>query len=403
VSVLGSWLGRVITPRSAGFWSAFQGGETTSGESVTPDSALRLSAAWSCVRLISETVGFLPLQLNEGISGGGKVPAPRHPLYELLRWSPNADQGSEEFWEGCAVCLCLWGNFFAEISRNAGRVVALTPMRPDHVTVFRDAQGARRYAYADPMTGARRELGEREVFHVRGFGAGGDVGLSPISYARKSMGAAMAAETAAATTYANGARPTGVLTTPSVLSNEQREQVRKNIVAPMVGAKNSGGVFVLEADFKFQPVTIKPEDAQMLQTRAWSVEDVCRWFRVPPFMVGHTGSASNWGTGLEQQNLGFLTYTLSPYLRRITGAIRTQLIPRAEWGRYVAEHDVTALKETDSAGRAELFTALVNAGIWTRNEARSKDALPPKPGGDDLTIPVNLAPAPMHGRTDKQE
>lgn len=397
-----SWLARglglIPQQGSAKLVTALAGEPTRSGKQIGPDSALQLATVWACVRLISETVATLPLFVYRKAPGSdSRILATDHQLYGLLHDSPHADFTAVEFWEGVVASLCLWGNAYAEKQYGTGgRLVGLEPLRCDLVDVVRDQNGARRYRYHDPRNARIREIREENVFHVRGFGNAGDVGLSPISFARHSLGAAAAADEHAAVMFANGVRPTGVLTIPQVLDAEQRKQVQENIVKPYVGAQNAGGVMVLEADFKFQPVTMTPEDAQFLETRRFHVEEICRWFRVPPFMVGHTEKSTSWGTGLEQQQIGFLTYALRPYLSRIEQTIRRSLIRAEERASVYAEFSVEGLLRADSTARAQFYEKALGGArpetAWlTVDEVRGLENWPAM-GGDAAKLPKPKPP-----------
>lgn len=377
-----------LTDSSA--WSLVGHGPTAAGKVVTPKAALSISAVWACVRLLSETVGSLPFALYRTLPSGDRADATDDPLYTLIHDAPSADFTAAEFWEGVVLMLCLWGNAYALKETIGGRLVALTPLRSDLMRVARNRQGAREYHYSRP-DGRHEVWTEDRIFHVRGFG-GGDIGLSPISYARQSLGTAMAADEFAGTMFANGARPTGILTTDRVLTAAQRRQVEDNLVAPFVGSENAGGVMVLEADFKFHPVTMTPEDAQFLETRAFHVEEICRWYRVPPFMVGHTEKTTSWGSGLEQQLIGFLTFSLRPYLTRIEQAVRRSLIRPEHRAQLKPEFKVEGLLRTDSAARSAFYAVMVTNGIMTRNEVRRLENLPPLPGGDELTVQSQNVP-----------
>jgi len=396
MGLLDRWRGKRIKLTDGGFWATFLGVDSYAGKPVTPDRALQLATVWSCVRLLSETIATLPLGVFEKNAEGHKQAATGHPLYKLLHDQPNADFTAVEFWEGVVACLCLWGNAYAEKSTSAGEIRALTLLRPECMTVDRDENGALRYTYTGD--GERRVYREGSIFHVRGFGAGLDTGLSPIAFARQTLGTAMAADEAAAKMFANGVRPTGVLTIDQVLKAEQREQLKKAIVEPMAGSANAGGIFTLEAGMKFQPITMNPEDAQMLETRAFHVEEICRWFRVPPFMIGHSEKSTSWGTGLEQQMIAFLTFALRPYLARIEQAVKRQLLSPVERLRFFAEFNLEGLLRADSQGRAALYNTFAQNGINTRNEIRARENLPPMPGGDVLTVQSNLVPLDQLGR-----
>lgn len=372
------------------------GGETDAGETITVDVALQLATVWACVRLIAETVATLPLVLYQS-EGDEREPARDHPLFDLLARSPNGDHTAVEFWEGLTFSMLLWGNAYAEKMRIGGRVVALTPLRADMMKVERDANGALVYRFSD-LAGHRRELSESDVLHVRAFGNGGDVGLSPITYGRQTFGAARATDKAAAKTFANGVRPSGVLTMATGLRPEQRQDVRDNIIAPFAGVMNAGGVFLLEHGMAFSPVTMKPEDAQMLETRAFHVEEICRWFGVPPILVGHAAAGQTmWGSGVEQIMLGWLVLGLRNILKRIEQSVGRSLILPHERGALYPEFNIEGLLRADSKTRAELLAAQVQNGILNRNEARKLENRPPYDGGEVFTAQTNLAPVATLG------
>jgi len=370
-------------------------GVVYTGQNVTVDAAMQLSTVWACVRLISETVATLPLMLYATGANDARTVASNDPLYGLLHSAPNADNTAVEFWEGIVLSLCLWGNAYARKELLGGRLVALTPLQSDKMVVARNTSGALEYRYADAK--GRAVYREDQIMHVRGFGGSADTGLSPIAFARQSIGAAMATDEMSGTMFANGARPSGILTVENggVLTPEQRTQVRENIVNPFVGSANTGGVMVLEAGLKFQAVSMTPEDSQFLQTRAFQVEEICRWFRVPPFMVGHTEKSTSWGTGLEQQLIGFLTFALRPYLTRIEQAISRSLILPEQRDRLKPEFKVEGLLRSDSTARAAYYKAALGTtqepGWMVQNEIRRLENLEPLPGGD---VPTPLITSP---------
>jgi HK97 family phage portal protein len=363
---------------------------SSAGKSVTLDTAMGLATVWACSRLLAETTATLPLMLYEADQTGARRVARSEGLFALLHDAPHYDFTAVEFWEGITLSLVLNGNAYARKEYIGPRLVALTPLRADLMQVHRDQSGARFYRYSDSK--GSKDYPENEIFHVRGFGGAGDVGLSTISFARQSLGTAMAADEFAAKMFANGTRPTGILTVDQVLTAEQREQIRDNIVAPYVGSDNAGGLMVLEAAMKFMPVTMTPEDSQFLQTRAFHVEEICRWFRVPPFMVGHAEKSTSWGTGIEQQMIGFVTFALRPYLARIEQAISRALIPAQDRQRLKPEFKVEGLLRTDSKARADFYMLMVQNGIMTRNEVRRLENLEPLADADQLTVQSQNVP-----------
>ena len=377
------------------------------GRPITPDTAMQLATVWACVRLLSETIGTLPLGIFTKKADGSRATAPDHVLYSTLHDSPNADQSAVEFWECVVACLCLWGNFYAEKTVNvAGQLTSLMPIPPDRVRVTRDAYGARRYSWTD-LLGKSHVAGENEVFHVRGFGIGLDTGLSPIGYARSTLNATIAADKSAMSAFQNGIRPSGVLVAPAgaKLTGDQRDQIRKTILDPLTGPENTARAALIENGFTWAGLTggLPPEDQQLLETRAFHVEELCRWFRVPPFMVGHTDKSTSWGTGLEQQMIGFLTFSLRPYLSRIEQAVKKQLVPPGEQSTIYAEFNLDGLLRADSAGRAAMYASGAQNGWLMRSEIRAKENLPHVEGSDVLTCQSNLVPLDKLGELGGQQ
>lgn len=364
------------------------GGQTDAGEVVTVDLAMQQDVVWACVRRIAETVATLPLNLYQTGKDGKATKGDDHSLYTILQDRPNIDMTAVEFWEAMVGCYLLWGNAFAAISRSGSKIVAIVPMRPDRVTLRRDTEGAITYTYT--FGGQVHQFAEEEVLHIKAFSLDGLMGMSPVAQARQSLGAARAAERASSSIFRNGMRPSGALKAPTYLTDPQREQA-KQILQNFKGAAATGATPLLEGGWDWVQLTIPPEDAQMLETRAFHVEQICRWFDVPPVLVGHSGQTT-WGSGIEQIMLGWLTLGLRSHLKRIEQAIWRRLLTSAEQSTYYAEFNVDALLRADSAARASQMASLAQNGLRTRNELRALDNMPPVAGGDDLTVQSNLMP-----------
>lgn len=374
-------------------WKGVFGSPSYSGKSVTATNALTLSTVWACVRLVSGTISSLPLMVYQDGANDSRKIAKAHPLYGLLHDSPNADQTALDFWQFMCVSLELWGDAFARITRGrGGKIIALTPLRPEVVHARRVADGSIRYRYPD--NGQTVDIGQDEMFHVRGFGGSPLGGLSTLAFGRHSFGLAMATDEAAAQMYKNGLRPSGVLTTQNnqTLKPDQRADIYKYVVEPFAG-DNNGKPLVLEAGLTWQAIEMKADDAQMIESRHFSVEDGCRWFGVPPHMVGHTAGNTQLGSSIENQTLGWLMFGLRERLKRIEQAIAKQLLTAAERLTITVEFNLEGLLRADSAARAAFYAQMVQNGIMTRNEVRRLENLPPLPGGDDLTIQSNMIPA----------
>lgn len=391
-----SVLARNLGLTSPSLYSFLGGGPTNAGESVTVNTALQLDTVWACVRLISGTIATLPLQLYAMDAEGRGTVARDHPLYPVLHDQPNADMTAVNFWEAMVASILLWGNAYAAIDRRAdGTITALTPLVPDFLTVQRHADGSLIYRYN--YAGQYGEMTEDQVFHVKGFSLNGMVGISPVTQARQTIGLAIAAEKTAASLFRNGMRPSAVMTSPGFMTKDQREMYGAGFTEKFTGAINAGRVPLLEGGFKLDHLSISPQDAQLLATRQFSIEQICRWFGCAPVMIGHMEKSTAWGSGLEQMNLWFLTYTLRPLLKAIEQEIRRSILRPAERLTFYAEFNVEGLLRADSQGRAVLMKTLVENALATPNELRALDNREPLPGGDDLMIMNNYIPVRLAG------
>jgi HK97 family phage portal protein len=357
------------------------GAVSDAGESVTEATALALSTVWACVRLIAGTTGSLPLEVRVRQDAGHSVVDASHPLHRLLHDSPNADQTCVDFWEFVAASIELQGDGIARRTNEGSRLLALAPVRADHVQRRRTKNGEIRYAWSED--GQRFDLPESDMLHIRGFGGSPLGGLSTLRFAHNSFGLARAIDRSAGSVFRNGMQPGGALSFKEFLSTDQRDVAETKLVEKFVGARNSGRPLILEGGASWQALSINPEDAQMLEARRFSVEEICRFFGVPPHMVGHTEKNSSWGKGLEQQTLGFVMYTLRSRLKRIEKAIEKQLLLPADRARGVSvKFNLEGLLRGDTAGRASFYREMTQIGAMTINEVREKESLPPVKGGD---------------------
>ena len=391
-SSVSNWIGRRIGLTDASFWSAYYGTSSAAGKNVSQQTALQLSTVWSCVRLIAETLATLPVALYE-IKDGAPVVASSHPVHFVISQQPNTDQTTVEFWENVAASLLLQGNSFCEPTWSRQSLTSLEFLLPQNMgPPKRLSNGSIEYRYTD-QDGKPHVFTDDTMMHTRGFGTDPLCGLSPLHMGREVLGAAMAADESAAKMFANGMKLGGVLSTEQILKKEQREDIREDMAKQFAGAVNTGKTMVLEAGMKYQQVSMTPEAAQMLQTRAFNVEEICRWFRVPPWMVGHTSNSTSWGTGMEQQMIGFLTFTLLPWMKRIEMSANRRLLRPEERRRFFVKFNPEGLLRADSAGRAQFYSSMVQNGIYTRDECRVKENYQPMGGNAaELTVQSNMLP-----------
>jgi len=360
---------------------------TDSGLVLSDERAMSLSAVWSCVRLISETVGSLPVGVYERTTDGRKA-SDTHFLYRLFRESPNDLMDPLTFREAMTLQLALWGNAYAKIERDGkGDPTSLTPLRADRMTPVKEA-GTVTYHYE--KSGGTHIFAKQNIFHIKGMSIDGIVGMSPLGYARHTMGISASADMYASKSFSTGGVPRGVLTVDRILTSDQREALRR--IYEGINVKESSGTWVLEGGTQWVPTQIPPDDMQMLQSRQFQLAEIARIFRVPSFMINDAEKSTTWGSGIEQQNIGFLQYTIRPYLTRWESTASDALLSRTDRRKYFIAHNVEGLLRADSAGRASFYSQAAQNGWLSRNEIRRLENLPPVDGGDELTVQVNLAP-----------
>ncbi|BEN74444.1 phage portal protein [Serratia ureilytica] len=385
-SALLNWLGVPISLTTGTFWQEWFG-TSSSGKVVTADKAMQLSAVWACIRLLSESVSTLPMKVYRREADGSRKLAQDHPAYQVLCRRPNLEMTPSRFMLMVVASICLRGNAFIEKKMIGRKLVALNPLLPQNMVVKRLDTGQLQYTYTED--GKKRVIPVDRMMHIRGFGLDGVCGMMPLSSGRDVFGAAMAVDESAAKIFENGLQTSGYISSKVALNKEQRERLRTYLAA-FAGSKNAGKMMVLEGDLSYQNVTMNPEDAQMLESRAFSIEEICRWFRVPPFMVGHVTKQSSWASSVEGMNLIFLTNTLRPLLVNIEQEISRCLLDSDE--DYFAEFSVEGLLRADSVGRAAYYTTALQNGWMSRNDVRRLENLPPIPGGEIYTVQLNLTP-----------
>ncbi|SUC35822.1 phage portal protein, HK97 family [Providencia rustigianii] len=373
--------GRLVTPDQGSQTGPVSAQGTLGDSLITDERILQISTVWRCVSLISTLTACLPLDVFETDQAGnrGKVDL-SNPLARLLRYSPNQYMTAQEFREAMTMQLCFYGNSYALAERNrSGDVISLLPLLSANMDVRMEGKNLI-YKYQRDKEFAKFK--HSEIFHLKGFGFNGLVGLSPIAHACKTAGTAVAMEDQQREFYANGAKSPKILTTgDKVLSKEQRAQVEENF-KEIAGGPVKKRLWILEGGFKADDIGVSPQDAETMASRKFQVSELARFFGVPPHLVGDVEKSTSWGTGIEQQNLGFLQYTLQPYISRWENCIARWLLKPGDVGKYHAEHNLDGLLRGDSASRAAFMKAMGESGLRTINEMRRLDNYPPLEGGN---------------------
>jgi HK97 family phage portal protein len=359
-----------------------------SAATVNFDTAMTVSAFWASARLLSETVAAMPLVCYE-VRGSSRKVTTNYKLWWLLNYMPNRYQTRTEFWECLMLNLVTSGNWYCSVMRNtSGEIISLMPLMSSQMTPRILEDGTLVYEYRTE-TGVK-VYSQQSIWHVKLFG-NGIVGLSPLGYARQSIGTAIALENRTSTLAANGGKTTGILTIDKVLTSEQRQAVRKNFESLTDGGHD--GLFVLEAGMNYQQTSLTPADMQMLESRKYQVEDIARFMGVPSVLINDTSGTTTWGSGVQQIIDGFYKLNLRPYLERIESSITKSLMQIEDWSRYEIQFDFDSLLRADKETRFKTLREGVNAGIITPNEARADEGLEPKTGGDDIYLNGTMVPA----------
>lgn len=396
-----SWVGKVLRLTDGQFWSTCYGGENWAGKPVNEVNSLQLSAWWRAVKLYADVGGALPLKFYERIDSDDRKQVRDHVVAGLIGVDPNLDQTAQEFWSGMCAGLAMLGNGYAEKRFNfsSTKIVALEPMPYDTVPDRNRPKNTNKdleFRYYD--RGKEEWLPAEKVFHVRGFTLGkSDSGLSPLAAARQGLSIALATEESAGKTFAQGLRMSGFFTGKD-MNKEQREQFMKTYIDPITGNDASAHYGILPPQFEFKTINIPPKDAEMLLSRRFNVEEICRFMGVPPILVGHSAEGQTmWGTGVEAIINQWLTSGLNSFLRYIEAAINKRLLTAAERPRFYAEYDRNALLRIDSQARAEFISKMIQNAQMTPNEGRKTDNRLPLPGGDQLLINSTLVPLTQAG------
>ena len=372
-------------------------GDTITGVSMTESAVLSLSTAWACVNLLVGTQASLPVMVYRTAKDGSREPARDHPLYRVLHDSPNSQQTALDFWEFVCASLELRGNGYARKVKSQGKIVGLIPIYPDLMAVRQLSGG--RIGYSWTIDGKTWDETDETVLHIRGFGGNPLGGLSTLEYGRKTFDLATGINAAATKTFKNGMLPSIVIAFKEFLTPEQRTDVESALQSKFLGALNAGRPFIAEGGQDVKTLSLNPEDAQMLESRSFSVEEICRLFGVPPHMVGHTEKSTSWGTGIEQQTLGFVKFTLRRRLKRIEQALMKQLLTADDIARGVTiEFNLEGLLRGDSTGRSKFYESGLRNGWMTINEVRSLENMPPVEGGEVPRMQMQNVPITEAGQ-----
>lgn len=364
------------------------GSVTASGASVTPDKAMRVAAVYAAVRVRCGVVANMPVHIKRRVDDRTREDAADHPAWVLMRRKPNRWQTPAQFKRMMQAHLILRGNGYALISRSIGNPVELLPLHPDRVECKQNDDLTLEYIYTR-KDGRKIKLAQDEVFHLVGLTLDGVHGVSAITYARETIGLSLSQEEHGATVFKNGARVSNVLTHPKKLGPEGLEFLRASLDNYKAGGESEGKSLILEEGMTVAPLAMTAEDAQWIESRKFSRTDIAMFLGVPPHMIGDTEKNTSWGTGIEAQTQGFVTFSAEDDLTIWEETINRDLI--GDDVDVYARFNRAALVRGDIKARWEAHVKALQWGVASPNEIRALEDLNPRDGGDVYYDPPNTA------------
>jgi HK97 family phage portal protein len=390
-----SWFGRIAarlgfgSDDSTALVRVIQG-PTAAGVPVpTADTVLKNATAWACVTYLARTVGQLPWRVMQDRGDAAPRRSPMHPVQRLLQTRPNPEMSSFAFRETMVGWACRYGNAVAEIQHdNRGVPIALWQQHPTRVAFERDTATGELLYVINAGNGDRRVLTAWQVFHVRGFGEG-VVGLDVVSYAAESLGWAQATELFGASLFGNGLNASGFLYVPGKLSKEGKTAIENEIKEKHGGPRRGNKVMILDGNLKFEKAAaVDPEDAQFIETRQHQVEEICRWFGVPPHKVMHMLRSTF--SNIEHQSIEVVVDSITPWALRFEQEADYKLFG-GNRGGFFTKMDLKGLLRGDFKSRQEGLQLMRRNGVLNANEwRRLEDMDEIGPDGDKYTIEGNM-------------
>jgi HK97 family phage portal protein len=361
-------------------------------KNVGVDGALQISTVWACIDRRATTIASLPFFTYQQVNGQKEL-ARSTRLYAILHDSPNSRMTPFEFWRAMMMNHDLRGNAYARIDRDDnGEAMAMWPMPADQVETIVLPDGSMVYKYC--IGNDIAILAAENVLHLKNLG-NGTVGMAKLEFMRATTDEAAKAQGAAATMFGSGGKPTGVLMVDRVLDPAQRKAVQDRFAEMAAGSTNR--LWVLEASMKYEQISMSPEQQQLLETRNYGVEELCRWLDTPPVLVHHS-NVTAWGTGIYEIKDGFYTLAIRPMVINIEQAVRKRVLTARQRASMTVEFSLDALLRGDPTKRADINAKNVQNGMKTRAEIRQLEGDPFIPGTDVLTAQSNLVPLDMLGR-----
>ena len=396
-SLRGGW--RTYGPNSGDGPGAFDSGDNNPFESVTADAAMKLSAVWACMNLRAEVIGAMPLHLRDG----NKKILTDHPLYRVLHTSPNADMTAPEYWSLATAQTDMHGNHVSIIERGQQKkVVALTPVAPGEASFEYNKAGTRKRWKI-----GQDDFSDDDILHLRGFSMNAGWGAPRLDIGRQILRAQLTANDSAMRAFKQGLKVGGFflnegvrdLTTPELTAFQAR-------LNEFGRAENAGKWMTLLKGMKPLAGTefaVKPADAQLLESRYFGIEEICRLFNIPPPLIGHTSKASSWASSIENLNMHFVVYSVQPTLVRDEASIAKKLLTPADIAAGIQpKFAMQGLLRGDTKTRQLFYASGLQNGYLSQNDVLDLEDRPGiGPEGDVYRVQLNMANADDQAANDK--
>lgn len=378
-----------LSAKSDGRWlgSADDLGTVFNGR-VTEEKALGIDAVFACVNLYARTLASMPLLLYEK-TPDGKRRAVNHPLYRLLHNEPNPNMTSHNFRKIMEASLKLWGNAYAWIEfDNSWRVKYLWPLLPGNVFPQRSLQTGELFYDAVLYNGESRRFRAYEMVHIPGLGFDGISGRSPVRQFAETMGFNLDIKSYGRKFFKNGARPSGVLQHPGSLSEEAQKRLENKFDKRYSGIENTGKTILLEEGMTYHQIGVPPEEAQFIESRKYSVEEIARIYGVPPHMIGDLEQATF--SNIESQDINFAKHSIVPECVNWEQELMRKLLNDDEQARYEIEFNMEGLVRGDMESRYRAYAIGRQWGFLTADDIRAKENMSNVDGGGITYVPLNM-------------
>lgn len=369
------------------FFEMTHGGLTDAGQPVNQYTALSLTAVYACVNIISDTMAMMPLVVNRNLQPKGKERYPESPIYPLLHDNPNPEQTSFQWRKLMYVHYLLWGVGISriEFTRRTGQPRYIWPLAPWEVQPKRTEKNNLYYEWTHD--GITEPLQPWEVICITTMQTG-DKWLSPIALHRETIGASLAVNDYGAKTFGSGINPAGILSGVTISDEDSEQSISKKFSDCYSGMNSNKNLMILSDQVKFERIGLPPEDAQFLETRRFNISEIARIYGVPLYMLADHEKQTSWGTGIEEQKDGYVTFTILPKCLQCEQELNKKLLKD---DNLFTEFKTAGLLRGTLKSRMEAYQKGFAMSMFSPDDLRELENMNPLPDGkgQQYFVPAN--------------